>query len=169
MEYFRIFWITPNTTAFYKSLASEQSRDSTFMFYSPCALILDPSPNLTQTLTLTPCQSIVARCKPCALQIYCLQFFRRDITRSESGELSSDGYRPSTNQYPKSIIPLHNPNPNPNPNPTEKWIFPRLATLHQRMLGLRNSKDLHLRSPIQLHFTLGHFKQIWLWKIGAIH
>ena len=38
---------------------------------------------------------LVARCTPRALQIYCWEFFRRYVARSKSGELSSDGYRPS--------------------------------------------------------------------------
>ena len=40
---------------------------------------------------------VVARCTPRALQIYCRKYFRREA-RSESGELSRDGHRSSTDQ-----------------------------------------------------------------------
>ena len=35
------------------------------------------------------CTALVARCTPRALQIYCWKFVRRDVARSESGELST--------------------------------------------------------------------------------
>ena len=50
------------------------------------------------------CHAFLTRCSFRALQIYSWKFFHREVARSESVKLSTDGYRPSNHKHALSVL-----------------------------------------------------------------